>query len=218
MSSASIRRWLRDIPDHNISKDHDLERPSKRPRYQHPVTPEPSEDCFFAEMPPSLKLDARGIEFRDLVLFNDKPAELEDLLDAIDLVMEGKGIVSTLQQDALVSASKSSKAFKWAARGGDYFSEDRDAIRYMPSPEDVIDFSIYIEPGNDLSRSAKDAISRCQRDLPESVFNFTDAALLAYRPIAFSIETKKPSAGFDGAKLQLGIWQNAHWIFLCYLA
>ncbi|KAI3571339.1 hypothetical protein IWW34DRAFT_709897 [Fusarium oxysporum f. sp. albedinis] len=348
MSSASIRRWLRDIPDHNISKDHDLERPSKRPRHQHPVTPEPSEDCFFAEMPPaqqspskrqnleisgdetadidttprpkrsrplrsesehslsshlsyhssqvsgqssprkqlqSLKLDARGIEFRDLVLFDDKPAELEDLLDAIDLVMEGKGIVSTLQQDALVSASKSSKAFKWAARGGDYFSEDRDAIGHTPSPEDVsrvlaaaaecssnshhevnwnmevhqpllslafrppdqlpyshlvnfmgttqaslipdytnssvskkVDFSIYIEPGNDSSRSAKDAISRCQRDLPESVFNFTDAAPLAHRPIAFSIETKKPSAGFDGAKLQLGIWQNAHWTFLRHLA
>ena len=200
MSSASIRRWLRHIPDHNISKDHDLERLSKRPRYQHPVTPEPSDDCFFTEMPPaqqapskrqnleisgdktadfdktprpkrsrplrseskhslsshlsyhssqvssqssprkqlqSLKLDARGIEFRDLVLFDDKPAELEDLLNAIDVVMEGKGIISTLQEDALVSASKSSKAFKWAAQGGDYFSEDRDLIGHTPSPEDV---------------------------------------------------------------------------------
>lgn len=34
----------------------------------------------------------------------------------------------------------------------------------------------------------------------------------------FSIETKKPSAGFDGAKLLLGIWQNAHWTFLLHLA
>lgn len=33
-----------------------------------------------------------------------------------------------------------------------------------------------------------------------------------------SIETKKPNAGFDGAKLQLGVWQNAHWTFLRHLA
>jgi hypothetical protein len=66
--------------------------------------------------------------------------------------------------------------------------------------------------------SVQDVISHCRRDLPESVFNFTDATPLAHRPIAFSIETKKPSAGFDGAKLQLGIWQNAHWTFLRHLA
>jgi hypothetical protein len=200
MSSASIRAWLRNIPDHYISKDLDIERPSKRPRHQHPVTPDPSEDCFFAEMPPaqqsptkrqnlqissdenldidttprpkrsrplrsesehslsshlsyhssqvsgqssprkqlqSLKLDARGIEFKDLVLFDNKPGELEDLLEAIDLVMEGKGIASTLQQDALISASRSLKDFRWAARGGDYFSADRDIIGHTPSPEDV---------------------------------------------------------------------------------
>ncbi|PNP74439.1 hypothetical protein FNYG_12226 [Fusarium nygamai] len=169
MSSASIRDWLKSIPDNYISKDLDIERPPKRRRHQHPATPDPSEDCFFAEMPPaqpsqtkrqnlqissddnldidttarpkrsrplrsesehslsshlsyhssqvsgqssprkqlqSLKLDARGIEFKDLVLFDDKPSELEDLLEAIDLVMEGKGIVSTLQQDALISTSK----------------------------------------------------------------------------------------------------------------
>ncbi|RYC80879.1 hypothetical protein BFJ63_vAg16227 [Fusarium oxysporum f. sp. narcissi] len=351
MSSASIRAWLRNIPDRHI-KDLDIERLPKRQRRQHPATPDPSEDCFFAEMPPaqpsptkrqnsqsnddenldidrtprpkrarslrsesehslsshlsyhssqvsgqssprkqlqSLKLDARGIEFKDLVLFDDKPGELEDLLEAIDLVMEGKGIVSTLQQDALISASRSSKDFKWAARGGDYFSADRDAIGHTPSPDDVsrilaaaaecssnshhevnwnmevhqpllslafrppaqapythlvnfmgtmqaslipdytnssvskkVDFSIYIEPSNDLERSAQepveDTISRCRKDLPGTVFNFTDATPLAHRPIAFSIETKKPSAGFDGAKLQLGIWQNAHWTFLRHLA
>jgi hypothetical protein len=85
----------------------------------------------------SLKLDARGIEFKDLVLFDNKPGELEDLLEAIDLVMEGKGIASTLQQDALISASRSLKDFRWAARGGDYFSADRDIIGHTPSPEDV---------------------------------------------------------------------------------
>jgi hypothetical protein len=71
------------------------------------------------------------------VLFEDKPSELEDLLDEIELVMEGKGIVSTSQQDALMAASRSSKDFKWAARGGSYFSTERDAIVHTPSPEDV---------------------------------------------------------------------------------
>ncbi|SPJ87904.1 uncharacterized protein FTOL_12373 [Fusarium torulosum] len=352
MSSASIQEWLQDITNYR-NKDIDVERPLKRQRRQHPVTPDPSEDCRFAEMPPArpsptkrqnsqisnnedldndktprpkrarslrsdsehslsshlsyhssqvsgqssprkqlqnLKLDARGIEFRDLILFEDKPSELEDLLDKIELVMEGKGIVSTLQQDALLAASKSSKDFKWAARGGTYFSADRDAIGHTPSPEDVgrilaaaaecssnshheanwnmevhqpllslafrppaqgpythlvnfmgctqaniisdytnssiskkVDFSIYIEPSNDLELSARnssvvDTISRCQRDLPSDICNFTDATPLAHRPVAFSIKTKKPSAGFDGAKLQLGIWQNAHWTFLRHIA
>ncbi|KAF4453346.1 hypothetical protein F53441_3974 [Fusarium austroafricanum] len=64
----------------------------------------------------------------------------------------------------------------------------------------------------------QDTISHWRRDLPEPVINFTDATPLAHRPIAFSIETKKLSAGCDGAKLQLGIWQNAHWTFLRHLA
>ncbi|KAF5963453.1 hypothetical protein FBULB1_13385 [Fusarium bulbicola] len=85
-----------------------------------------------------------------------------------------------------------------------------------------VDFGIYIEPSNDLERSAQesveDTISRCRKDLPGTVFNFTDATPLAHRPITFIIETKKPSAGFDGSKLQLDIWQNAHWTFLRHLA
>ncbi|KAM0190611.1 hypothetical protein ACHAPI_009367 [Fusarium lateritium] len=238
----------------------------------------------------SLKLDPRGIDFQDLVLFENKPQGLEELLDAIELIMEGKGIVSTSQQEELTKASKLSKDFKWARRGGDYFSDDRDSIGHTPSPDAVsrvlaaaaecssnshpevnwnmevhqpvlsmalrpsnqglhshlvnfmgstqaslipdytnssilkkIDFSIYIEPANDLERAApddspKDVIGRCRNDLPENVFNFTDSTPLAQRPIALSIETKKPSAGFDGAKLQLGVWQNAHWTFLRHLA
>lgn len=197
MSSTFIEAWLQNIPKH-ISQDIEIQRLSKRQRRQHPVTPDPSENCLFAEMPPlsptkrqnsqisngenedhdrtpkpkrarslrsdsehslsshlsyrssqvsgqssprkqllNLKLDTRGIEFRDLVLFEDKPSELEDVLDDIELVMEGKGIVSTSQKDALMAASRSSKDFKWAARGGWYFSTDRDAIGHTPSPEDV---------------------------------------------------------------------------------
>ncbi|KAG6042230.1 hypothetical protein E4U41_002573 [Claviceps citrina] len=85
-----------------------------------------------------------------------------------------------------------------------------------------VDFAIYIEPGNDLDRIAPDdtpmdAINRCLEDLPGKVFNITDFEPLSKRPIALSIETKKPSAAFDSAKLQLGVWQNAHWTFLRHL-
>ncbi|KAH7261572.1 hypothetical protein BKA59DRAFT_539321 [Fusarium tricinctum] len=313
MSTASIKDWLRKIPDDRHQYTHHR-RPHKRQRRQHPVTPDPSEDCAFA-MPPRRgspfkrqtpatneeqpedertprpkRLDPRGIDFQDLVLFENKPQGLEELLDAIELIMEGKGIVSTSQQEELTKASKLSKDFKWAGRGGDYFSDDRDSIGHTPSPDAVsrvlaaaaecssnshpevnwnmevhqpvlsmalrpsnqglhshlvnfmgstqaslipdytnssilkkIDFSIYIKPANDLERAApddspKDVIGRCRNDLPENVFNFTDSTPLAQRPIALSIETKKPSAGFDGAKLQLGVWQNAHWTFLRHLA
>jgi hypothetical protein len=197
MSSASIKAWLREIPDNRHQYTH-LRRPRKRQRRQHPVTPDPSEDCAFA-MPPrrgspskrqtpatneeqpedertprpkrvrsgrsdsehslsshlsyhssqvsgqssprkqlqSLKLDPRGIDFQDLVLFENKPQDLEELLDAIELIMEGKGIVSTSQQEELTKASKLSKDFKWAGRGGDYFSDDRDSIGHTPSPDAV---------------------------------------------------------------------------------
>jgi hypothetical protein len=51
MSSTFIEAWLQDIAKH-ISQDIEIQRPSKRQRRQHPVTPDPSEDCPFAKMPP----------------------------------------------------------------------------------------------------------------------------------------------------------------------
>jgi hypothetical protein len=50
MSSASIKAWLREIPDNRHQYTH-LRRPRKRQRRQHPVTPDLSKDCAFA-MPP----------------------------------------------------------------------------------------------------------------------------------------------------------------------
>lgn len=49
--------------------------------------------------------------------------------------------------------------------------------------------------------------------MPGKKFNYTDYDPLEERPIALSIETKKPSEGFDAAKLQLGVWEMAHWSF-----
>ncbi|RYC78182.1 hypothetical protein BFJ63_vAg18944 [Fusarium oxysporum f. sp. narcissi] len=92
---------------------------------------------------------------------------------------------------------------------------------YTHSPfAQKVDFSIYIEPGNDSDPSesdSPDAIERCLRDLPDYAFNFTDFVPLERRPIALSVESKKPSEGFDRANIQLGVWLSAHWTFLRHL-
>ncbi|KAF4467865.1 hypothetical protein FALBO_5265 [Fusarium albosuccineum] len=81
-----------------------------------------------------------------------------------------------------------------------------------------VDFCVYINPQNDsppkTSSPVADAIGRIVHQLPGKVFNFTDFEPIQMRPIALSIETKKPTEGFDVAKLQLGVWQMAHWAFL----
>lgn len=65
-----------------------------------------------------------------------------------------------------------------------------------------------------LDDSSKAAIERCLDSLPSQFFNFTDFGPLSQRPIALSIVTGKPTQGIDVAKLQLGVWQHAHWSFL----
>jgi hypothetical protein len=50
--------------------------------------------------------------------------------------------------------------------------------------------------------------------LPGNMFNFTSFVPLQDRPIALSIETTRLTEGFDVAKLQLGVWQAAHWALL----
>ncbi|KAH6871425.1 hypothetical protein B0T10DRAFT_533563 [Thelonectria olida] len=83
-----------------------------------------------------------------------------------------------------------------------------------------VDFCIYINPSNDRTPSSAPtvpAIKRLIHQLPRKAFNPTDFVPLEERPIALSIETKRPAEGFDGAKLQLGVWQMAHWSFLRHL-
>jgi hypothetical protein len=45
------------------------------------------------------------------------------------------------------------------------------------------------------------------------MFNFINAIGLQHQPVAIGIETKKPSKGYEVAKLQ-GVWQAAHWAFI----
>ncbi|KAH7009956.1 hypothetical protein EDB80DRAFT_838956, partial [Ilyonectria destructans] len=238
-----------------------------------------------------LRLSPHGIEFRDLTHFNDKPHSLEVLLEVVDVIMEGKGIISSSAREELELAAQSHKDFKWVLRSSEYFSDTRGNVGHTPSLEDVlnvvaaaaecstyghpeanwnlevhqqvlklafrppyqapfkhllrlhrsttaaitptygkpsilkkVDFCISVEPENDESlkattaTSTQPAILRFRDTLPDRILNFTDFAPLEKRPIALSIETKKPSEGFDSAKLQLGVWQMAHWSFLRYLA
>ncbi|KPA35782.1 hypothetical protein FLAG1_11498 [Fusarium langsethiae] len=81
-----------------------------------------------------------------------------------------------------------------------------------------VDFCIHVNPMNDpdltSSSSVPIAIRRLMLQLPGNMFNFTNFVPLQDQPIALSIETKRPTEGFDVAKLQLGVWQAAHWTFL----
>lgn len=58
------------------------------------------------------------------------------------------------------------------------------------------------------------AIQRLADQLPGLVFNFINLIGLQYQPVAIGIETKKPTEGFEVAKLQMGVWQAGHWTFL----
>ncbi|KAF4443458.1 hypothetical protein F53441_11422 [Fusarium austroafricanum] len=83
-----------------------------------------------------------------------------------------------------------------------------------PGASKKVDFCVHINPKNDRGSSAAAAIKQLINYLPGNVFNFTSFQPLCEQPIALSIETKRPTEGFNVAKLQLGVWQAAHWMFL----
>ncbi|EXL64787.1 hypothetical protein FOPG_18962 [Fusarium oxysporum f. sp. conglutinans race 2 54008] len=87
-----------------------------------------------------------------------------------------------------------------------------------PGTSKKVDFCIHVNPINDTNSASSSlaamAIRRLMLQLPGNVFNFTNFLPLQDQPIALSIETKRPTEGFDVAKLQLGVWQAAHWTFL----
>lgn len=93
-----------------------------------------------------------------------------------------------------------------------------------PSANKKVDFCIFVNPSNEptgsSSKPSSTAISSIESlclELPNESFNFTDFTPLERRPIALSIETKKPGEGWEGARLQLGVWLMAHWNFLAHL-
>ncbi|GKU09889.1 unnamed protein product [Fusarium langsethiae] len=88
----------------------------------------------------------------------------------------------------------------------------------VPGPSKKVDFVVHICPENDTKSQSPSpaaiAIQRLAGHLPGLMFNFMNVIGLQHQPVAIGIETKKPSEGFEVAKLQMGVWQAAHWAFL----
>jgi hypothetical protein len=58
------------------------------------------------------------------------------------------------------------------------------------------------------------AIKKFAHINPTQSINHTDFISIQYDPLLLSIETKKPAAELEKAKLQIGIWHAAQWNFL----
>ncbi|EHK48872.1 hypothetical protein TRIATDRAFT_156068, partial [Trichoderma atroviride IMI 206040] len=58
------------------------------------------------------------------------------------------------------------------------------------------------------------AIKKFAHINPTQSINHTDFVSIQYDPLLLSIETKKPAAELEKAKLQIGIWHAAQWNFL----
>ncbi|KAH7019758.1 hypothetical protein EDB80DRAFT_870376 [Ilyonectria destructans] len=153
----------------------------------------------------------------------------------MEKISSGGGVVATSVRGALPADDN----LRWC-RHAWCFSDERDLAGPTPSPKTVfcilaaaakcstdghseagwnvlIDFCIYIGPAFDQSSVAstlQSVITNRRGNLPGAVLNHKDYRPLRERLIALSIETKKTGEGWDGATLQLGVWQSAHWSFL----
>ncbi|KAH6960056.1 hypothetical protein BKA56DRAFT_680310 [Ilyonectria sp. MPI-CAGE-AT-0026] len=228
-----------------------------------------------------LECSDRGVCINELTALHHQPPALQDLLDTMEKISSGGGIVATSARGALSADDN----FRWCRHTWHFSDEERDLVGPTPSPKAVlrilaaaaecstnghseagwnvlvhqrvlelalqspdqeefkhhinflmsstanilpeyvatatplrkIDFCMYIDPAFDPSSAAstlQSVITNLRGTLPGAVLNHTDYRPLRGRPIALSIETKKTGEGWDGATLQLGVWQSAHWSFL----
>lgn len=74
----------------------------------------------------------------------------------------------------------------------------------------MVDYAItiYSEP-----MPNKAILDKLRSKHSESI-NHTKAEYIRFKPIAISIETKRPAAGEGDAKIQLGVWSSAHFQYL----
>ncbi|KAK7424513.1 hypothetical protein QQX98_000478 [Neonectria punicea] len=237
----------------------------------------------------ALERSAQGVVSRELSRFYPQPPALEALLDEIDVISAGQGILPASDRDTFNWLnSEEYWDLKWARKGSSSdicFSTERPKLGNTPPPDLVldilfaaaecnenshpeatwntevhqrvletalrqgaprgshlvnfvatttapiiseyhasvpptkkVDFCVYIDPCNDADpRKSASTIATLRDTLPCAVFNHTDHYPLRDRPIALSIETKKTGEGWENARLQLGVWQAAHWNFLRHL-
>ncbi|PSR81477.1 hypothetical protein BD289DRAFT_484378 [Coniella lustricola] len=90
--------------------------------------------------------------------------------------------------------------------------------RTSDTPTKKVDFCIHIDPEFDLGTQHNAAAARvralCQT-LSQQTINATDCEPLCGRPIAVSLESKKPDAGKSAdAQLQIAMWHAAQWRML----
>nr|CEG04439.1 unnamed protein product [Fusarium clavum] len=85
---------------------------------------------------------------------------------------------------------------------------------YLPprTTEKRVDFCFFIDPSCDASYKPK--IESLVKSLPKMSINHTSYGPLRIRPTTASLETKRPGNDFDGAILQISVWQSAHWVML----
>jgi hypothetical protein len=89
----------------------------------------------------ALQLHNKGVVAKQLSAFRDKPATLEALLDKIDLVSSGIGILPTSHVSLFSHLDRETYSdFKWTQNpvlSKFLFSNDRDEIGHTPSPETI---------------------------------------------------------------------------------
>ncbi|KXH63953.1 hypothetical protein CNYM01_13850 [Colletotrichum nymphaeae SA-01] len=83
---------------------------------------------------------------------------------------------------------------------------------YVPAgaPPKQIDFCIYLNPTVDVTSK----VLALRHILPSASLNHTSYGALCPHPISVGLETKRPGHDLDGAVLQIGVWQAAHWKML----
>ncbi|KAF4946171.1 hypothetical protein FSARC_14256 [Fusarium sarcochroum] len=83
------------------------------------------------------------------------------------------------------------------------------AYKPREAPSKMVDFCIFYRPGK--GSAEEQAIENICQERPAQSINHTDLGDLCKRPIALSIETKRPNIERDSATLQMGTWHSAQW-------
>ncbi|KAH6973861.1 hypothetical protein BKA56DRAFT_491445 [Ilyonectria sp. MPI-CAGE-AT-0026] len=83
-----------------------------------------------------------------------------------------------------------------------------------PAPEKSLDFCLYIDPREDPDPRYAIKTESLRQELPQKSINHTTYGALHSYPIAVSLETTRSGDDFDGAVLQIAMWQAAHWKML----
>ncbi|PWI64051.1 hypothetical protein PCL_00034 [Purpureocillium lilacinum] len=83
------------------------------------------------------------------------------------------------------------------------------AYKPREAPSKMVDFCVFCRPAK--GSAEEQAIDDICQTRPAQSINHTDLGDFCKRPIALSIETKRPKVDRDDATLQIGTWQSTQW-------